>query len=309
MSASCLFVGEENRRCFNHDILALEQRNFHTYGKLCYIGIVQGSASPCFLAPVVADYIIYGTIEKANASIKDIPKAKVREKLEELQSIEDPQAFSKVASFECSFRFKAGFSKPVIKFEERDKMFRAIALHYTLLSSLSEIEQFIDGLNIHGLVDCLRQHPYEARKLFVYAENQLTAELLDDLFVPVFSPRGSNKRASEEAVSLNFSRYLEEVETGNVTSDIVDLTNDEVSQIVVVLSNVLQFITGSSSVPALGFVDQPSITFQHDSQRKMSANTCANTLHLPVNTTFSTYDDFKAEFTSSMVCSPGFGNV
>ena len=49
-----------------------------------------------------------------------------------------------------------------------------------------------------------------------------------------------------------------------------------------VLSNVLQFITGSLSVPVLGYVGPPSVTFQHYFVRKMSANTCANTLHLRV---------------------------
>ena len=146
--------------------------------------------------------------------------------------------------------------------------------------------------------------------MFLHAENQITAEKLDNLFIAVFSPRGSNKRTTKEAVSLNYSRYLEEVESGEVTCNVVDFNTDQGSQMRVTLATVLQFITGSSSIPALGFDDQPSITFLHDaSGRKLTANTCSNTVHLPVNSTFLSYDNFKVEFTSCMVESPGFGNV
>ena len=95
-----------------------------------------------------------------------MPNQKVKQKLEELAKIEDPQVFSKSASFECSFRFKA-----LITFQEKDKLFHAIALHYTLLSSLCEINQFIEGLNVHGLLHLLCKHPQQARRLFLYTEN------------------------------------------------------------------------------------------------------------------------------------------
>ena len=310
VSRSGLFIGECDRKCFNHDILALEQQHFHVYGQLCAMGIMQGSRSPCFFAPAVADYIIFGKIEKVTTCIKDLPNHKVKQKLEELQAFEDPEVFSKTASFECPFRFKAGFTKPSVTVEDKEKLFHVIALHYTLLSTLSEVNQFIDGLNLHGLLDSLRQHPVNARQLFIHADNELTAAKLDNLFLPVVSPKGSNKRREEEAVSLNFSRYLEEVESGLVTSSVVDVTTDEESQMTITLATVLQFITACSSLPAAGFDDQPSITFMHnDLGRKLTANTCSNTIHLPVSCTFLSYESFKTEFTSCIAELPGFGNV
>ena len=175
---------------------------------------------------------------------------------------------------------------------------------------MSEINQFVKGLNLYGLLDHLCQHPLKAHQLFLHTGNQLTAEKLDDLFMPVFLPRGSNKCTSEEAVSLNSSSYLEEVESGNITCNVVDFSTGQQSEMRLTLAAVLQFITGSSSIPAIGFDDRPSITFLHDdSGRKLSANTCSNTLHLPVNSTLLSYDKFKVEFTSCMAESPGFGNV
>ena len=194
MSKSSLFIGEQDKKSFNHDILALERRDYYIYGQLCSMGILQGSPSPCFFTPTTADYIVFGKIEKVSTCITDVPNPKVRQKLEDWAKIKDPEVFAKVASFECPFRFKASFSKPVVTIEDKDKLFHAIALHYNLLTALSEINQFVEGLNLHGLLDHVRQHPLKARQLFLHTENQLTAEKVDDLFMPVFSPRGSNKR-------------------------------------------------------------------------------------------------------------------
>ena len=55
MSKSSLFIGEQDKKSFNHDILALERRDYYIYGKLCSMGILQGSPSPCFFTPTIAD--------------------------------------------------------------------------------------------------------------------------------------------------------------------------------------------------------------------------------------------------------------
>ena len=258
----------------------------------------------------MADYIVYGKLEKVSTSITDLPNAKANKKLQELQEICDPDKFKQAASFDCSLRFKAGYSKPIVSMEDKDDLIRCVSLHYSLLFGL-ELEQFLDGLKISGLLELLRDHPMKARHLFMQsAENQLTAERVDDLFVCVFSPKGNNKRSAEEAIALNFSRYLELVEANEAKSNLLDLVTGEQTQITLSLSEVLQFITGSSSVPVAGFNDEPSIVFEHeDRQRKLYANTCPSTLTLPVNNAIMEFESFKEEFTSCLVMSPGFGNV
>ena len=188
MSKSSLFIGEQDKKSFNHDILALERRDYYIYGQLCSMGTLQGSPSPCFFTPTIADYIVYGKIKKVSTCTTDVPNPKVRQKLEDLEKIKDQEVFTKFTSFECPFRFKAGFSKPVIVIEDKDKLFHAIVLHYTLLTSLPEINHFVEGLNFYGLLDHVRQHPLKARLLFLHAGNELKVEKVDDLFISVFSP-------------------------------------------------------------------------------------------------------------------------
>ena len=84
--------------------------------------------------------------------------------------------------------------------EEKDDLIRSISLHYLLLSGLVVLEHFIEGLKLNGMLQRIREHPRQARHLLMSnAENRVTVEMLYELFIRMFSPEGSNKRASEEA--------------------------------------------------------------------------------------------------------------
>ena len=75
-------------------------------------------------------------------------------KLEKIENIADSEQFKKVVSFET-----AGFSQPTVAMNDKDKMLLIITLNYTLIESLAETDQFIEGLRLSGLLQCLRQHP------------------------------------------------------------------------------------------------------------------------------------------------------
>eukprot|EP00794_Sanderia_malayensis_P001016 gene1016-337_t len=148
-------------------------------------------------------------------------------------------------------------------------------------------------------VSCLKI----CRKVFQLSTG-LTAELIDSVFEPVFSPRGSNRYAIEEKLVFNFTQYLEDVEKGNVEVTLSDV------QTKIKLENILQFITGAEEVPAIGFTPKLTIQFLHDADtpRKLSVSTCANVITIPVHG-MAEYESFANEFTFCMVNSPGFGTI
>ena len=95
-----------------------------------------------------------------------------------VQSTTDPDDFKQLASFNCSMRFKAGYTKPIVTIEDKAALIQYICLHYTLLYSLPHVEQFINGLKLYGLLDIIRKVPQKARVLFqVCEESRLTAEI------------------------------------------------------------------------------------------------------------------------------------
>ena len=293
-----------NSGIFRHNVLALNDKEFFKFGQLTALGLLQGSSGPRCFTQSVSDYIIYGNTDSLSPSIKEIPVDKVKDKMQQLEAIEDKDEFRHIASFECDFRFDCGYSKPIINLEDKELFMKCTSLHYTILASLKELEQYIDGLKTCDLLTLIRQHPAAFKPVFQFS-NTLSAEVLDEMFLPQLSPMGSNKRVLEEALVFNFSQLLEDIEKGHVKEEV---DNQEV---IIKLQDILMFVTGAECIPAIGFSPQPTIEFQHGFgvNRKLSANTCGNVLKLPVCEKMSSCKEFKAEFIFCMLNSPGFGNI
>lgn len=74
------------------------------------------------------------------------------------------------------------------------------------------------------------------------------------------------------------------------------------------LGEVLTFATGSDEIPPLGFSPMPQIRFWEDIHPK--ANTCANTLYLPMSAGSHgevEFEEFKAKMDEGILNSPSFG--
>ena len=307
---SNLFVGITNKKCFAHNYLALKEKDYELYGNLVVWTILQGCQPPSFLSAPVTDYIIYGKLDKVRTDIDVVPDYEVRELLKTLKNLDDVEEFERQASM-ADIRFTAGYCKTKVTIEDRDEFISSIAVHMNVINSLSEINQFIKGLELFGFLGVVRKHPKDARSIFESLNNDaLTAEVLDDLFEFDFSPPGSNRRAREEAIAVNVSKYFDEVEEGLIESPIFDPATGERKEVMITLPMILQFCTGASLIPTLGFSKGPVISFNHEAtDRKLQVNTCGLVLMLPVNDTLTNYASFKDEFTKCMLDSPGYGNV
>uniref|UniRef100_A0A3B3RU18 HECT domain-containing protein n=1 Tax=Paramormyrops kingsleyae TaxID=1676925 RepID=A0A3B3RU18_9TELE len=124
-----------------------------------------------------------------------------------------------------------------------------------------------------GLLDQLQRYPSIFHEMFVCEEKPLQAKDLNSLFTVDFSRLGN---------------WLIDIEAGPIT-----------------LETVLEFISGASAVPPLGFPHQPQIKFLHeDSKIFPEANTCLLVLHLPIH---SSYDTFKKYMTEGILQAPTFG--
>lgn len=86
------------------------------------------------------------------------------------------------------------------------------------------------------------------------------------------------------------------------------------NEFVLSLSNILQFITGASEIPAEGFDVQPSIVFHHDQPQNLngrfpSANTCSCTLTIPVWEGLLNEERFCEIMTDAIIGCQEFGHV
>ena len=115
---------------------------------------------------------------------------------------------------DASYVNECGFHKPVFRVTTEDipDITEAVCMEHVIMKTISEINQFQEGLNVLGIGNLVKDHPGPLRKLFVHEQKVLTADDLDKLFLPVFSPNGSNTREKEEEIILNWKDYIHESE-------------------------------------------------------------------------------------------------
>ena len=82
----------------------------------------------------------------------------------------------------------------------------------------------------------------------------------------------------------------------------------EVETFALECKTILEFATGSSRPPAIGFLSPPTISFQNNSPFPRS-NTCTNTLYLSVARPLPTSDQFIYRMTYGILNAAGFGRV
>ena len=107
----------------------------------------------------VTEYILFGDLNQVHPSQSEVLDYEVRKKLEELEAITNPEMFVQEASFNFPERFSAGYCKLVVNVEDKEELIRYVALHYAVSCCQAELDQFIKGLELHGVLNPLCAHP------------------------------------------------------------------------------------------------------------------------------------------------------
>ncbi|XP_039455679.1 G2/M phase-specific E3 ubiquitin-protein ligase-like [Oreochromis aureus] len=159
---------------------------------------------------------------------------------------------------------------------------------YILERNQSVIQRFKDGLESLNFLSALQQHSSVLAPLLCFSAKALTASELESMFRPDLSPAGSNK-GHKGVLTLGFwADYLLDCEEKATA---------------VCLEDLMMFATGLTAVPPAGMTPPPCIQFLSDSPFPV-ANTCANTLKLPI---CDSYSIFKANMDFGIQNAPGFG--
>lgn len=118
-----------------------------------------------------------------------------------------------MSSEEYEYRYYCGVNKPAscFKFSQKQQVLDAMCLHYSVLVSLAELEQMRRGLSIQHFNTLMESFPRQMREAFCPQVHEITSEQLQDMFTPLFSTVGSNKRKQEEAIVMMWFRYLQQI--------------------------------------------------------------------------------------------------
>ncbi len=222
------------------------------YGLCCALGVLNGAQGPQAFSPPVVQYILHEKLQSVQCPMSCVPDITVRASLLEIENITNAEAYMQHISISELCK-STGCDMADFPFKEKTKLLNMLAAHHTIGKSLAELHQFIEGLKVFNVLDTFREYPVEAANILQLPVNKMTADKLDNLFGFSLSPEGSNRNEKEKAILFNWRQLLEDVEEGDVVASVYDEKQNENVQISITLSAILAFITGSPSIPPLGF--------------------------------------------------------
>ena len=138
----------------------------------------------------------------------------------QLENVSTEEELKHLINEKFSFRFDCGVCQSTSSVTLSDEhIISSIALHFCIYACKVELDEIRRGLLSLGFMGLMCQNP-SLKSLFKFNPefNKLTVEILENLFVLVFSPEGSNSRAREQQTIMHFLELLQDIEGKVYTS-------------------------------------------------------------------------------------------
>ncbi|XP_077057358.1 G2/M phase-specific E3 ubiquitin-protein ligase-like [Siphateles boraxobius] len=284
---SNVFQGHEKDRSLALDTQALENRLYASVGKMIAMCVVHGGVGPHFFSERLFQQIC--GMPTSSASVDEVGDHTLREQLIKIQEATTVQEANCAIAEAANSLSIIGALRYTSHLTERNSLIQSAAEFFVNGRLRAALDQFSEGLQTLGLLEEMQKYPALFYDMFVNEQRPLQAKDLCSLFYVNFSPQGSNRRRAKENQTICYWRdWLIDVEEGETDG--------------VTLEMIMEFVTGASTVPPLGFPHRPEIEFLHQDRKIFpEANTCLIILRLPIHTE---YEMFKTYMTEGIMQSP-----
>ncbi|XP_043983724.1 G2/M phase-specific E3 ubiquitin-protein ligase-like [Gambusia affinis] len=286
---SNVFEGHENDRHLALDTSALESKMYYCIGKMISVCLVHGGIGPHFFSQRLYDQIC-GTLSQ-HTLVEEVVNHSFRQQLIKIQDTNTIVEANEAIMQAADTLSIVGALRRVTTLEERDSLVQSAADFFVNGRVCTALQQFVEGLKTLNVLDEIQKNPAVFHELFVCEEKPLLARDLYTLFQVCFSVQGSNKRRIENQTICYWRDWLVDIEEGECSP--------------ITLEMILEFASGASTVPPLGFPHRPKIEFLHEVNRVFpEANTCLIVLRLPLH---PDYESFTKYMTDGVLQAPTFG--
>ncbi|XP_078023185.1 uncharacterized protein LOC117259544 isoform X3 [Epinephelus lanceolatus] len=286
---SNIFEGHEKDRQLSLDTQALQTNLYTWVAKMIAVCVVHGGVGPHFFSERLFQQIC--GIPTSLASVDEVCDHTFRQQLIKIQEATTVQEANSAIAEGADSLSIIGALRHVSNLKEKDSLVQSAADFFVNGRMQTALDQFVEGFRTLGLLEELRENPAVFRSMFVSEERPLQAKDLFSLFGIDYSVQGSNKRAKENSTICYWRDWLIDIEEGECSA--------------ITLEKVLEFTSGASTVPPLGFPHRPQIHFIHEANRVFpEANTCLIILRLPIH---SDYEDFSKYMEEGILQAPTFG--
>ncbi|XP_055004164.1 G2/M phase-specific E3 ubiquitin-protein ligase-like isoform X1 [Boleophthalmus pectinirostris] len=281
-----IFDGPVESRYLVYNTTAIRGDEYYFAGQMIALSIVHGGPGPNFLSEDLVSFISGKSSFKS--SVADITDEEIGKVLREIQNAASLENLRDLLAENSAMLQTAGCFRYVKSLEEKDTIVKDYLWWFIIDRNHAAIDRFKAGLATLQFLTALQQHPSVLTDVLCHVNKRLTAAEVEHMFQPELSPNGSNRKVQED-------------KTMSFWAD--DLLDCEENNTLVSLEELFMFATGVPRVPPAGMDPKPRLEFLASSTFPM-ANTCANTLKLPLLDCYST---FKTNMDFGIKNSPGFG--
>ncbi|XP_049457547.1 G2/M phase-specific E3 ubiquitin-protein ligase-like [Epinephelus fuscoguttatus] len=288
---SNIFEGHEKDRQLSLDTQALQTNLYTWVAKMIAVCVVHGGVGPHFFSERLFQQIC--GIPTSPTIVDEVCDHTFRQQLIRIQEATTVQEANSAIAEAADSLSIIGALRHVSNLKEKDSLVQSAADFFVNGRMQTALDQFVEGFRTLGLLEELRENPAVFHSMFISEERPLQAKDLFSLFGVDYSVQGSNNRAKENSTICYWRDWLIDVEEGECSP--------------ITLEKVLEFSSGASTVPPLGFPHRPQIHFIHEANRVFpEANTCLLILRLPIH---SDYEDFRKYMKEGILQAPTFGVV
>ncbi|KAK3593330.1 hypothetical protein CHS0354_031393 [Potamilus streckersoni] len=265
-----------------NNIRQLQEGVLRHVGRMISTIVIQGGEPPSIFSPIITECVLKDPMS-TRPKVDDIPDVIIRESLKLVQQALDNESLQKALN-SCEWRFDVDGLPLFITMENKEEFLQASAMYFAVLTRQMGIQQLLQGLEYYDFLGLMRRKPFICSVL-EYKKEEILAKDLISMIEPEYS-WSDDRRGKEEKLFSNMKEFLELVESKTLLQkldeDLTAVERDFISTLKP--SKLLEFCTGSSKIPALGFEEDPHMTFVHDDHKfHPSAHTCGNNLVLYVN--------------------------
>lgn len=289
---------------FSVDPQLLDSKRYRLIGKAVGKAIISGHPGPRCLNQHVTRYILQG-LEPDFSKVKtnEICRADAVKAITDIEEATN-ETISEVFNEHISLLDATGYSK-VLTFEKKEEAIRTLKAYYLLYRPMASINQFIEGLKIHGLFEILQQHPDEAASFF--SERSFpSADEVQAFFIPVFS-KIEEEKAEEEIIIYNWGKCLKNIEKGRISTPWLSLDTDQEEVVQLNIGHLLQALLGCPNLTP--YLSSGLIKFDHESFDLPRINTCAPSITFSRIKQIQNYTAFQEAVLNVVVGAYGFGSA
>lgn len=218
----------------------------------------------CLLSQQVVDYMLGEPLNTLEIPIDAIVTSEIKMVASAMKEATDDVQLAEIPALFPTLK-TAGISLP-LTCANIPRIVQQLAIHDVILKRVGPIQAIQDGMNEVGIIDLAKSYPGLMKTTLTMKEKILDA----DLFLSLVPIPGNMTNENKQVMDY-FCEFLHSASEKE-------------------LQDCLQFITGTSSVPPLGFPYPISLTFTPE-KRLPFARTCS--LQLELSTVYATFIQFK----------------